>query len=711
MRIRVAVFVAGLSSVIAQTIIIREGLVLFGGYELVSGILLCFWLIWAGIGSLVFGHWCRRTDLRKTASVLLFIQCICVLYAITFLRCSLRIFSYPYGEIIPLGGVILISCLALAPLCMVFGAMFPVLSRILEPTRVYLIEGVGAFIGGIVVTFVLIHCVPPVGIILLVVVCLLACGFMLRNRYIFAMLSFGVLLLLAKVQDIELAMRRIQMPHQNIVALEESRYGMIAVTRTREQVNFYINGLYDFSYPDPFTTEEAVHYALLLHKEPQDVLLVGGGIGSCLSQILKHPSVKRITYVELDPLLYTMGAQHIPMNNDYGEKVQIVFGDARFYIKNTRTAYDVVIVNLPDPVNAQLNRFYTREFFFESRAIVREGGIFSLRITAPADIIGTLYGELLHTVKKSLHQTYDNVLMLPASQMTYLASDHAIDAQTIRAHLRQCIETRNLDLQYVNTYFFDYELTPEKIEYVRHRVEDSKGTVNTDLNPVCYYYATILWGGVISESMRNVFVRLFHINPWLFFIPLILVFPFYRRRSIVYVSVIAVGASEISAEVLLIVLFQIFYGYLYGWIGAIIASYMFGLAIGVFLYVKTPLFKGHPVTVLSNVEFVMALYFIIMLAIAIVPVPGANVLIPVLIFFGGVIGGLHFPLSVAIVSQEKAGIIYGVDLIGSALGALITAILLIPIIGIQFTLLLFVALNVLVGMGLRTIPKQKQIRT
>jgi spermidine synthase len=706
MRIRVTVFITGLTSVIAQTVIMREGLVLFGGFELVSGILLCFWLVWAGIGSLLAGRWFARTDPLKTASVLLFIQCICALYAVIFLRCSLRIFSYPYGEIIPLGGILLVSCLALVPLCMVFGALFPILSRALEPNRVYLIEGVGAFIGGIAVTFVLIHLIPPVGVILLVIACLLSGAFVLRGRYVLALVSFCVLFLSLKTENIELVLRRIQMPHQNIVALEESRYGMIAITRSQEQINFYVNGVYDFSYPDPYTTEEAVHYPLLLHEAPHDVLLIGGGIGSCLSQILKHPSVKRVTYVELDPLLYTMGAQYIPTGNDYGAKVQIVFGDARFYIKNTRATYDVVIVNLPDPVNAQLNRFYTREFFAESRTVLKKGGIFALRISAPTDIISTLHGELLQTVKQSLRSTYSSILVLPVSRMTFLASDHVIDAQTVRAQLKKNMEARNLDLQYVNSYFFDYELTPEKMGYVQQRIDESKGTVNIDLKPVCYYYTMILWGGAVSESVRTIAVRLFHASPWLFLIPLILVLPFYRRRSIVYVSVMATGASEISAEVVLIILFQVFYGYLYGWIGSIIASYMIGLALGTFLCVKTPLFKGKPVTLLSNVEFIMALYFLVMLGITAMPIPAVNVLIPILIFCGGVIGGLHFPLSVTIVSQKRAGTIYGIDLIGSAFGALATAVLLIPIIGIQFTLLLFIVLNVLVGMGLRTIPKR-----
>lgn len=646
-------------------------------------------------------------DSQQRVSVLLFLECVFVLFALVFLRFAFKIFALPYGEVISLKYMISISCICLAPQCMVFGALFPAISRIIEPNHVYLIEGIGAFIGGIVITFVLIHLIPPVGIVLLIITCLLFCAFLLKRKYILAVLSCFLLVLLIKGDDLEGLLRQVQMSDQTIVALKESRYGMIAVTQTEEQVNFYTSGVYDFSYPDPYTNEEAVHYPLLLHSDPKTVLLIGGGVSNCLGEILRHPSVHRVTYLELDPLLYILGSKYINEENEnYGDRVQIVFGDTRFYLKNTAMKYDVVIVNLPDPVNAQLNRFYTREFFAEAHKVLRPNGVFSIRISAPPNIIGTLYGELLHTVRASLTQAFDNVFVLPASQMTYIASDHTVDVLNIRSVLKSAIETRKLDLQYVNSFYFDFELTPEKIKYVQQRIDESEAIMNTDLKPVCYYYTMILWGGVLSENIRNIFVRLFHISPWVFFIPLILVLPFYRRRSIVYISVIAVGASEISAEVLLIILFQVLYGYVYGWIGAIIAAYMLGLAVGTFLYLKAPIFKGDPVIVLSNVELTMSVYFLCILGIALLSVPGINILVPFLIFVGGVIGGLHFPLSVAILSKERAGLIYGVDLIGSACGALVTAIILIPILGIPFTVLLFIGLNVLVGMGVRTILKR-----
>ena len=99
--------------------------------------------------------------------------------------------------------------------------------------------------------------------------------------------------------------------------------------------------------------------------------------------------------------------------------------------------------------------------------------------------------------------------------------------------------------------------------------------------------------------------------------------------------------------------------------------------------------------------FIMAFYFAVILLVSILKIPGTTLLISFLIFFGGFMGGLHFPLSMALLKRTNAGSVYSVDLIGSSLGALITAVIFIPILGIVFTLLLFCAFNVVVGIGLR----------
>ncbi|MGD8979939.1 MAG: methyltransferase, partial [candidate division WOR-3 bacterium] len=411
-RINWAVFAVGFCAVVAQTLIIREALALFGGNELVSGIVLALWLIFGGVGSLVLSRMKLASDSRKVFTHLLLLLCLLLIFSLCFLRIAPRIFGLPLGEVIDLNSILIIAMLALAPTCMVFGALFPAASRILSPERVYLFEGLGAFFGGIIITFLLLEILPPFGIMLISLSILLFVVLTLERRIKLLFLPVLLLVGLLWVSRVEFFFRRVQMGGQDLVGLEESRYGVIAVTRSGEQYNFFTNGLYDFSYPDLYSSEQAVQYVLLLHPEPRSVLLVGGGIGNSISQVLKHPSIDDITYVELDPLLFSMGEAHLGGNLGAEERLNIFFGDARYYVRNSPKQYDVIIVNLPDPVNAQINRFYTREFIAEAKNILNQGGLLSVRITAPPDIISPIYAQLLNSLYMTLNTSFEHIIAL-----------------------------------------------------------------------------------------------------------------------------------------------------------------------------------------------------------------------------------------------------------------------------------------------------------
>ena len=131
--IKWVVFFSGTAAVIAQTLMIREGIALFGGYELVSGILLCFWLVWAGIGSFIYSKIRTSISIKAGYGLLLVLLSFFTLFSISFIRYALSIFSLPFGEIIPLGRILVISFLSLAPTSLIFGALFPAASKMHGP--------------------------------------------------------------------------------------------------------------------------------------------------------------------------------------------------------------------------------------------------------------------------------------------------------------------------------------------------------------------------------------------------------------------------------------------------------------------------------------------------------------------------------------------------------------------------------------------------
>src|ERR1035441_4181443 len=104
-----------------------------------------------------------------------------------------------------------------------------------------------------------------------------------------------------------------------LVGSRDSIYGNLAVietgnmgtgnTETGNIRSIYDNGVILASVPDENAAEEGVHYALLEHPAPRHLLMIGGGVNGSITQALKHPTVERIDYVELDPALIDMARQ------------------------------------------------------------------------------------------------------------------------------------------------------------------------------------------------------------------------------------------------------------------------------------------------------------------------------------------------------------------------------------------------------------------
>jgi hypothetical protein len=182
-----------------------------------------------------------------------------------------------------------------------------------------------------------------------------------------------------------------------------------------------------------------------------------------------------------------------------------------------------------------------------------------------------------------------------------------------------------------------------------------------------------------------------------------MMFFFFRRRVLIYLSLMASGATGLGLEVVMMVQFQARYGFVYGWLAALIAAFMAGIAAGAWIYEKR--YSNRPAAVgqLSNWNFVNAGIMGLAILTAVLRLPGANLYIPGVLLVAGLINGLGFSLVLGLVGANKAGLIYGLDLVGSSLAALAVSIIFIPLAGIVGTLLGFMVATLLIATGLRTL--------
>jgi spermidine synthase len=140
----------------------------------------------------------------------------------------------------------------------------------------------------------------------------------------------------------------------------------------------YMDHKIEFSLRDEFIYHETlVHPVMLTHPSPRDVLIIGGGDGGALREVLKHPSVERVDLVELDPDvvdLFRYRIKDVSQGSFESDKLRIIFMDGRKYVQETKEKYDIVIVDVNDP-RGQAKRLYTKEFYAEVSRILRDDGI------------------------------------------------------------------------------------------------------------------------------------------------------------------------------------------------------------------------------------------------------------------------------------------------------------------------------------------------
>ena len=214
------------------------------------------------------------------------------------------------GEVLGPGAMLLTSFAALGPLCLLSGALFTVGSRMCATGSVYLWEAIGSSAGGIMAALLLVGHWSSLEIALLLAILNLLAAAMPRYTAMAAVAAFAFLLAFSGwPQRWESSSQQRFWRGLPLVATRNSVYGSLAVVGTEGSRSVYENGVVLFNVPDPAAAEEAVHYALLEHPAPRSLLLIGGGLNGSVAQALRHPTLERVDYVELDPAILGSGAR------------------------------------------------------------------------------------------------------------------------------------------------------------------------------------------------------------------------------------------------------------------------------------------------------------------------------------------------------------------------------------------------------------------
>ena len=175
----------------------------------------------------------------------------------------------------------------------------------------------------------------------------------------------------------------------NVVFSANSAYERIVVTSSKAGVRLFLNGNLQFHSRDEYRYHEAlVHPALAAHGAPRDVLVLGGGDGMAVREVLRHASVERITLVELDPnitRLFTEQPLLRRLNADalHSPKLRIINADAFSWLEQSTEQFDAIVVDFPDPSNFSLGKLYTTSFYTLLDQHLRASGYAVVQTTSP----------------------------------------------------------------------------------------------------------------------------------------------------------------------------------------------------------------------------------------------------------------------------------------------------------------------------------------
>lgn len=380
-------------------------------YELVAGTLASYLLgdsvtqfsiiIGVYLFSMGIGSWLSRFFTRNLLGW--FIQVEILVGAVGGVSSTLLFLLFPHVE-----SFRIILYLLVGMTGTLVGLEIPLLLRLLKNrfefrdlvSRVFTFDYIGALLASVIFPLVL---VPYLGLI--------------RTSYLFGLLNVLVALLLCFKFAAEIPWSRylklssfivimgllygfvsadwIMKTSENasypdkIIYATSTPYQRIILTKNDHELRLYLNGNLQFSSADEYRYHEAlIHPGLASLQNPQNVLILGGGDGLAVREILKYPSIKSITLVDLDPAmthLFTSNKMLTDLNKNSlsSPLVHIINSDAFVWLKSNTKKFDFITVDFPDPSNFSIGKLYTKTFYDALYQALEPNGMSVIQSTSP----------------------------------------------------------------------------------------------------------------------------------------------------------------------------------------------------------------------------------------------------------------------------------------------------------------------------------------
>jgi spermidine synthase len=766
LSLKLSLFIMGLSGITAQIVLLRELLVSFLGNELTLGVVIANWLILVAVGSFIIGKSVERVE-RKLEVFVVFQMALSVAFPLTIFLCRIfkNILLVTPGEALGFAPIFYSSLLILFPVTLPYGALFTYGCKLYAQYdgedassvgQVYLFETVGSMIGGLLLTFFLIQYFNSFRIAFLIsFLNSLMSIFLLwlkpgssKAAFQKALMILSILLsflfaygLLPQTSSsIHQSSIRSQWRGLTVIHNENSIYGNITVTKRGEQYTFFADGVPSITTPVPdiASIEDFVHFPMLFHEKPESILILNGGAGGMIHEILKYP-VTRLDYVELDPLLLKL-VQEFPTPLTQSElsdkRVKIHYMDGRLFAQRTQDRFDIIFIGLSAPQSLQTNRLFSSEFFSLTKEKMNPNSILALTLPGSLTYISPELRDLNGCILDTLKNVYRHVRVIPGDVNLYLASDFDFLDKISPNEISKRFEERKIRASLITRSYIEYRLNERWLKWFWQSMEGRKIRINSDFHPLGVFFNLSYWNSLFSPYLTGIFKWYEKYSLTLSIAKIILItillatlfirMPRLSRHSITY-SIFTTGLTGMVFSLAIIFAFQTLYGYLYHQIGLLIAIFMFGIASSSFFITKRfDRIKNDSLLFLKT-EIAIILFSILFPFVFLVPSHNLENkvvysilygIVLIMSFLSGMFIGFQFPLANKIYLSSRpekgrlgqtAGLLYGADLFGGFFGGLSGGILLLPVVGLKETCFIMVMLKISSGLLFLLFMRSKEV--
>lgn len=384
--IKLSIFMTGLSGLVAEYTLATLGSYLLGNQTVQWTLIISFMMCAMGAGSWLSAKVKDENVLRS----LIYCELGISLLSATCAALAYGMSAYTDPTLIIYSNSLLLGLL--------IGLEIPLATRVNEQFEdlktnvgsMFAYDYVGSLLGGLLFAFValpyfgLTYTPIVLGFINLsvaIVVTLVAKNKIDIKPYIKleALVTVGIIAMTVYVKPIILFGEQ-KNYKDKIVFEERTRFQKIVITERKGDYWLYLNGSEQFSsYDERKYHETLVHPVMKMSHKRERILVLGGGDGLAVRELLGYKEVKEIHLVDLDPRMTELAQTHPILTKLNGnalnhKKVKVYNMDANNFVKDVKKYYDVIIVDLPDPKSVDLARLYSKQFYMSLNRILNTGG-------------------------------------------------------------------------------------------------------------------------------------------------------------------------------------------------------------------------------------------------------------------------------------------------------------------------------------------------